>query len=530
MRHAPLAAHTHKQTQQLTQHYKPNMQLTNFHIALPEAYYCPITQEVMKDPVVDIDGNSYERTAIEDWLARNTTSPITRNPLQITDLRPNRALRTCIEIAVSAQAPPTIGGKKFLFVGNPGVGKSTLLNSVILDGLPPALKTPDKVFFKSGMAITGLTSILQSARILDPATNTHVEYLDTPGLADLERRKQAAEEITKALKLDGQYYIFFVISLQSGRIRPDDTTTMKLVLDSLKEHHTSLFFGIIINQLTPREMQMVESMKTFYLTKLNNGLPFTTDRLFLYPEVPTAVNEDNVVFDPLPEFKQFLWTVPPIDVQSNSVGTIKESEFEEIQAKLTASNQLLESDVNRMQAAIKQMEEENARKEKAAQDVIKRLQEEQQMRERMEAEHKAVQEAMRKEIELLQEAQREEDNRRMEAQREAENRRMQAQQQEAENRRLQAQQEEANRRMLAQQAEERKKREEEHKRKEEEERKKAETQYVTFERCSGCGGSGSLEGPRIPITGLLGYHTGAYQITRKPCTRCNGRGRFWVPC
>ena len=30
----------------------------------------------MRDPVVDPDGNTYERSAIEDWLARNATSPI----------------------------------------------------------------------------------------------------------------------------------------------------------------------------------------------------------------------------------------------------------------------------------------------------------------------------------------------------------------------------------------------------------------------------------------------------------------------
>ncbi|CAF1689695.1 unnamed protein product, partial [Didymodactylos carnosus] len=38
------------------------------------------------------DGNSYERTAIIDWLARDPTSPITRNPFLIDRLIPNRAL------------------------------------------------------------------------------------------------------------------------------------------------------------------------------------------------------------------------------------------------------------------------------------------------------------------------------------------------------------------------------------------------------------------------------------------------------
>ena len=49
------------------------------------------------DPVMDADGNSYERSAIVDWLSRNHTSPVTRNPLRAEDLVPNRALRETIE-------------------------------------------------------------------------------------------------------------------------------------------------------------------------------------------------------------------------------------------------------------------------------------------------------------------------------------------------------------------------------------------------------------------------------------------------
>ncbi|KAL6047667.1 VWFA domain-containing protein, partial [Balamuthia mandrillaris] len=65
--------------------------------SFPESYICPLTQEVMRDPVVDPEGNSYERTAIEAWLRKNSTSPITRAPLSSKDLVPNRALRDAIQ-------------------------------------------------------------------------------------------------------------------------------------------------------------------------------------------------------------------------------------------------------------------------------------------------------------------------------------------------------------------------------------------------------------------------------------------------
>lgn len=60
-------------------------------------FFCPITHELMVDPVIDPDGNSYERHAIQDWLRHNGTSPITRTPLSAADLRPNRALKTAID-------------------------------------------------------------------------------------------------------------------------------------------------------------------------------------------------------------------------------------------------------------------------------------------------------------------------------------------------------------------------------------------------------------------------------------------------
>lgn len=64
--------------------------------SIPQAFICPLTLNVMMDPVVDDDGNTYERSAIVEWLARNGTSPVTRNPLQKNHLAPNRALRELI--------------------------------------------------------------------------------------------------------------------------------------------------------------------------------------------------------------------------------------------------------------------------------------------------------------------------------------------------------------------------------------------------------------------------------------------------
>jgi hypothetical protein len=61
------------------------------------SFYCALTMELMTDPVMDADGFTYERRIIEQWIASNGTSPMTRAPLSTADLRPNRALKSAIE-------------------------------------------------------------------------------------------------------------------------------------------------------------------------------------------------------------------------------------------------------------------------------------------------------------------------------------------------------------------------------------------------------------------------------------------------
>ena len=39
--------------------------------------YCPISQEIMTDPVICFDGTTYQREHIQIWLSDNNTSPLT---------------------------------------------------------------------------------------------------------------------------------------------------------------------------------------------------------------------------------------------------------------------------------------------------------------------------------------------------------------------------------------------------------------------------------------------------------------------
>jgi hypothetical protein len=62
-----------------------------------DSFQCPLTMEVMRDPVITVDGQTYERTEIEKWFALgNRTSPLTGEALPSTNLFPNIALRKAI--------------------------------------------------------------------------------------------------------------------------------------------------------------------------------------------------------------------------------------------------------------------------------------------------------------------------------------------------------------------------------------------------------------------------------------------------
>ena len=68
-------------------------------VETPDEYLCPITHELMRDPVIASDGYSYERSAMEEWLrsGEEAVSPMTNAPLLSPTLTPNRSLKLLIE-------------------------------------------------------------------------------------------------------------------------------------------------------------------------------------------------------------------------------------------------------------------------------------------------------------------------------------------------------------------------------------------------------------------------------------------------
>jgi len=76
------------------------------HVPIPETFLCPLSKKFMNHPVIDREGNSYEREAIfkylraREQLGTALVSPVTKNPLQESDLVDNRALQSIIDSAL----------------------------------------------------------------------------------------------------------------------------------------------------------------------------------------------------------------------------------------------------------------------------------------------------------------------------------------------------------------------------------------------------------------------------------------------
>ena len=65
---------------------------------VPPLFMCPLSHQIMTNPVQCLDGQTYERTAIEQWFVdRGSVSPIKSQPLPNTQVFENIAIKTAIQ-------------------------------------------------------------------------------------------------------------------------------------------------------------------------------------------------------------------------------------------------------------------------------------------------------------------------------------------------------------------------------------------------------------------------------------------------
>lgn len=67
-------------------------------LAVPTHFRCPISLDLMRDPVTAPTGITYDRESVEGWLARgHGMCPVTGRPVRLGDLVPNHVMRRMIQ-------------------------------------------------------------------------------------------------------------------------------------------------------------------------------------------------------------------------------------------------------------------------------------------------------------------------------------------------------------------------------------------------------------------------------------------------
>jgi len=200
--------------------------------------------------------------------------------------------------------------EKIIFLGNPGVGKSTILSTVLKEGNK----------FKSGINIGEALTQKVQGELFDNKI-----YLDTPGLDDIFNREKAAKEIMSAFKEEGTFKICFVIILVAGRVRGDDVITIKSVIEAINQ---PFYYGIIINELeNETEIMLKESidlqLTLAYLLGPSEAKP---SKFYFMSYEPTAKDKNGVVLKISDDFKSFLCDLPSNAISNNKLQEIRKPE------------------------------------------------------------------------------------------------------------------------------------------------------------------------------------------------------------
>jgi GTP-binding protein EngB required for normal cell division len=205
-----------------------------------------------------------------------------------------------------------------LFFGDPGVGKSTLLNA--LNG---------QSVFQSGLSFgSGLTQHMRSHT--DGDGNV---WADTPGLSDVMIQEHAAAEIEKALKESAQYQemkLVFVTTWSNGRVLPNNT--IELVLNALPSHK-QISIGIIVNKITARNVVHFKSNPQEYQSVVNGLYKGIDNRchgrhVLFYERMGELEDAADKLHIPTADLKAFLDALP-----TNSVSATDVCKVEDVEAK-----------------------------------------------------------------------------------------------------------------------------------------------------------------------------------------------------
>lgn len=194
--------------------------------SIPDEWFCPIGRELMTDPVIGPDGVTYERANIERWLATNSTSPMTRDPMPAGSLIPNMALKHTIASWLSVNPEraghPIVAPPLSSIPAVPGFTahaleiKACVYNrQVHVDLIPPQTATRQPICFIAILDNSG--SMSESANM---AAGT-----ETFGFTRMDLTKHAANTILEML-LPQDMFALVTFSTEAHVVLPPTQVTV----------------------------------------------------------------------------------------------------------------------------------------------------------------------------------------------------------------------------------------------------------------------------------------------------------------
>ena len=173
----------------------------------------------MTDPVMDADGFTYERSVIEEWIASKGTSPMTRAPLSMADLRPNRAIKNAIEEEKALRSKKDSTNQSAPVIPAPGETPRPLVASSSRPAAAPTEAIPAGA--SASYAPTNILGTLSVTPVADPAPSRHPSGPDSSASAPVSPAAAALSGgvLRHVETFDGTFLTEVVVCLFTGSNR-----------------------------------------------------------------------------------------------------------------------------------------------------------------------------------------------------------------------------------------------------------------------------------------------------------------------